>query len=625
MSTPVGEEGWTSSSSASACASGSITTFSFICNSTATTTALVQASARVFADPTQCQYIVQLQTSLACQSTNNFLPSPSSGFGGLGYDLGALTGYDMFAAESGNYNGQFSYISFCITILNGSSTSWAYAARGTAVISYTAGSATVPSGVVVIASLLTSVLSSANGSPDVQFTLSSMDGGDNLLNLAAGSTSAYPDSGGITISWPQASAANGVQYANLYQSGGVYAIDSFDGPWVSASFTITAQYYNPSSPSVISCATPSAPQAVPSAFNPNQVAVVPYYYYINLAGTVRDPTCQQYAPGSMVCQRWVPNVCSDTAVAAVWSPSTSTPSWTYINGANYSSGIQLSLLSAPPLANTRTGVSQVVCNGTMVRLQFTCSSSSLRPYIASSYKSVSANNACAFTFIIGTYLLCAAPGQTATAPSSSVANCAPSINGYQYNLAPLASMDISAYDSGNNQYVLRTCGAVANGFGQGTLATYQSSLIAVPVVCSSTTASSGGTVYANITSVAGSYPGAAGNWSALSSGSGLQLTQATGQSCTATCNGAVVYSGPWTSVTQYVCSTASTPTATASVGSYDGSCHAINGGSCTLTFVTQTSSACQVTVSAARSAASLSQLTLVGLVLAALIAHLSTQ
>ena len=115
---------------------GSITTFTFICNSTATTLARVQASARIFADPTQCQYIVQLQTSLACQS-NGQLPAlaPSSGFGGLGYDLGALTGYDIFSAEAGTYNGQFSYISFCITIWSTTTAqrparSWTYAARG---------------------------------------------------------------------------------------------------------------------------------------------------------------------------------------------------------------------------------------------------------------------------------------------------------------------------------------------------------------------------------------------------------------------------------------------------------------------------------------------------------------
>ena len=658
--TPLAEEGWTSASSTGSCASGSTTTFSFICNTTATTTQSVSSSARIFADPTQCQYIVQLQTALACQSTSNYAASPASGFGGLGYDLGALTGYDMFSAESGNYNGQFSNVSFCITMYNGTNpTGWAYAARGTATVTFTAGSVTAPAGTVVMASLLSSVMSSSNGQADVQFTLSGDDGGNNLLTINPGSTAAYPNGGGVSIYWPRADAPNGQLFANMYMSGTSYAIDQYFGWWKpNANFSITAQYFDYRNPQqLISCPTSSAPQPVPSAFNPSALTVVPYWYthhhthcslssplppstfaprfsslaplppvppvrryYINLAGQVRDPSCQQYAPGSMVCQHYVPNSCSTTEVVAVWSPSTSTPSWTYLNGVNYSSGIQLSLLSSPPLSNTHTGVSQVFCNGTMTRLQFVCQASALRPYVASSYKSVSANNACVFTFIIGTYLLCAAPGQTATVPISTVANCAPTVNGRQYNLAPLGVMDISAYDSANTQYVMRPCGVVQNGFGQGTVATYQSSLISIPVICS--TANAAGVV--NITSIAGVYAGAGANWTAMASGNGVQLTQASGQTCVATCGGAVVYNGPWVSVAQFVCATqASTPSASVSVGGYDGGCNAVNGGSCTLTFVTQTASACQAPVtSGAAVVAALTWMPLVSVLVAGVLSYL---
>ena len=110
QSTPLSDEGWTSEQQG--CPNGALTTFTFICNSSATTVALTQSTARVFNYPTQCGYVVQLQTSLACSGSSNFLPTPSSSFSGMGYDLSSLTGYDIYAAQSGVYNGQFSQISF---------------------------------------------------------------------------------------------------------------------------------------------------------------------------------------------------------------------------------------------------------------------------------------------------------------------------------------------------------------------------------------------------------------------------------------------------------------------------------------------------------------------------------
>ena len=440
--------------------------------------------------------------------------------------------------------------------------------------------------------LLGSVLTSANGSPDVPFSLSSDDGGDNVLYLNAGSTAATPDGGGITLRWAlPAGSPIGLSSleANIYQtSATTYSVDSYGGPWVGASATVTAQYYDPNNPHLITCGTSSPLFTLPS--NPSAETVVPYYYYINLAGSVQDPTCQRYAPGAMVCQRWVPNVCTDTEVAAVWQPAVVTPSWTFINGANYSAGIQLSTLAAPPLALTHTGVSQLACVGSTVRIQFVCSPTSLRPYIASSYKSASANFACAFTFIVPTYLVCTAPGQPSlAAPTPTVANCAPTVNGITYNLAPLGLLDISAYDASGVQYVLRPCGVVANGFGQGALATSFSQLISIPVVCTQPSAT------INVTSIAGSFSTATSTWSALPSNTGVQLTQATGQNCTATCGGNSVYSGPWQSVAQFVCASNAynaSSRANASVGGYDSQCQPVSGGSCTLTFTTYTSNAC---------------------------------
>ena len=599
LDTPVGDEGWTSQPNAvggsSTCPSGSLTTFTFICNASATTTAATQQSARVFSDPTQCMYIVQLQTSVACQGSSAFLPSPTSAsqFGGLGYDLGALTGYDIFSAESGNYNGQFSSLSFCATIFNGStSTAWAYSARAAGSVSFTAGSVTAPSGNVVISQLFGSVLSSANGNPDVPFQLTSQDGGDNLLILTAGSTAAYPNGGGFTLSWNLPSGDN--VFANLYQ-GSTYVVDSAGASWNSGSyFTITAQYYDPANPQLIACNTQSALIASSTPYNPttlpSQTTVVPYYYYIHLAGVVQDPTCQQYAPGSMVCQRWVPNVCTDTEVASVWQPTVVSPSWTYINGANWTGGIQLSTLVAPPVALTHTGVSQLSCVGTVVRLQFQCSPTTLRPYIASSYRGVSASNACAFTFIIPTYLVCTAPGAPSLpAPVPTVTGCTPSVGGVTYNLAPLGLYDISAYDANGVQYVYRPCGVVANAFAQSTAATVNSQLVAIPQVCSQPSAT------INVTTIAGAYSSSTATWAALPNSAGVQLTQSTGATCVATCGGSVVYSGPWQSVVQFVCANNAvnvSSSQTAAVGAYNSQCQPVNGGACTLTFTAYTTNAC---------------------------------
>ena len=596
LQTPVGEEGWTSQSYASSCPTGSTSTFTFICNSSATTVALTAASVRVFSDPTQCQYVVQLQTSLACQGSSAFLPAPTSPsqFGGLGYDLGLLTGYDIFSAESGVYNGQFSYVSFCATIYNGTgSTAWAYSARAAGLVSYTSGSATAPTGTAVFSQLFGSVMSSANGNPDVAFQLTSDDGGDNVLTLSAGTTAAYPNGGGLSLSW-QLPGGTSV-FANLYQSGSNYAVDSAGATWASGStFNIQAQYYNPASPTLISCNTGSAliPSSTPYSATtlPSSTTVVPYYYYIHLAGVVSDPTCQQYAAGSMVCQRWVPNVCTDTEVASVWQPTVISPSWTYINGVNYTGGIQLSTLTAPPVSLTHTGVSQLSCVGSMVRLQFQCSATVYRPYVAASYKGVSASNACVFTFIIPTYLVCTAPG-AASLPAAipTVSNCAPTVGGQTYNLAPLGLYDISAYDATGTQYVYRPCGTVANAFALSTAATATSQLVAIPQVCTQPSAT------INVTSIAGAYSSSTATWSALSNNTGVQLTQSTGGACSATCGGSVVYSGAWQSIVQFVCAANAvnvSSSATASVGSYDSQCNAINGGSCTVTFTTYTTNAC---------------------------------
>ena len=141
--TPVSDEGWTSETSGG-CPGGELTTFTFICNTTATSALLTQQSARVYNSPTQCGYIVQLQTSLACSGSSSFLPTPAgSSFSGMGYDLTPLTGYDIFSAQSGTYNGQFSTISFCVAIFNSSSTSWQYAARGVASVAYTLTGGTI--------------------------------------------------------------------------------------------------------------------------------------------------------------------------------------------------------------------------------------------------------------------------------------------------------------------------------------------------------------------------------------------------------------------------------------------------------------------------------------------------
>lgn len=599
INTTSNYEGWYSQPSSGCTAGSTSTTFTFICNASATTVAATASTARIYAAPTYCQYIVQLQTSLACQGSQYWLAAPKTSpqFGGLGYDLSSLTGYDIFASQSGIFNGQVAQFSFCINMYNGSTSNWAYSARGVMTVAYslTGGSiSSSPTGTLSINSFVSSVISSANGNPDVQLVLSplSSDGSDNVLILTSGTDT--PDGGGVTVQWTTPSGT--LLAANLYLSGTSKVIDPaypVSNTWVSsASFTFTIQYYNPSSPSLISCGTTSTPISF-SSTAASSVPVPAYYYYLNLAGQVQDPTCQQYAPGSMVCQRWGISTCSHTALAAIWQPSTITPSWTWVNGMNYSAGIQLTLQTSPPTATALTGSTyEIGCVGQLVRIQFICAALINRPYVAATLVSAgSFNFACVWTFTIATYLVCEPPSITPIPqPTTQTQTCTATINGITYNLNPLQYQDLSAYSSSGTQYILRPCGFVQNAFCQGSQITYQSQLCAIPQVCSNA-----GSGSISVTSITGLYNTSLATWSLITNG--ISLTQSTGQTCTATCGGNTVYNGPWTSIVNFMCSSATGVNlgsqTTVSVGSYNPTtCAATNGGSCTITFTTYTSYAC---------------------------------
>ena len=593
--TPLVQEGWISASSQAQCASNySQTTFAFICNAAANTTQLSALSAQVFSDPTQCQYLVQIQTSIACTGSAYFLPAPQNPpqFGGLGYDLSSLTGYDIFSASSGLNTGLFTQLSFCLTVFNGSQTSaWSYSLRGVLQMSYATFTGTLqsPTGQFVLTSLVSGVASSSSGGADVPLTLLPLnsDGSDNVLTLTAGSNAGVTDGGGVSFAW---TTAGGAQLAINAYSGSV--IDTgypSGGIWASGtSYTLTVAYYNASANTpLITCNTASAP-VVAAASNPGFQQVAPYYYFINLAGKVQDPTCAAQAPGAMVCQRWTPNNCARTAAAAYWNPSVSPPAWSFVNGLNYSAGIQLSL-NANASSLTHTGGSQLQCSGTLVRIIFVCSPTALRPYATLALaQGVSSNFACAFTFTIPTYLLCTPPGRaTLPAPVSAAANnCSVTLGTMTYNFSSLASQDLSAMAASGNQYIVRPCQAVANAFCQASGSTYQSMICSVPQICTQSSA------YINVTSVAGPYSPSSSVWSSISGG--VQMSQSTGQACTAVCGGNVVYNGPRQSIVQFVCAIGSAADGNNSVieGSYDGSCNAVNGGSCTTTFIAQTNAAC---------------------------------
>ena len=93
----------------------------------------------------------------------------------------------------------------------------------------------------------------------------------------------------------------------------------------------------------------------------------------------------------------------------MWQPSVLVPAWSYVNGRNYSSGIQLAMWATNPLyVQQQSGA--VGCYGLTVRIQFVCSASTLRPYVASGLvQSSSSNLACAWTIIIPTYIVCTPP------------------------------------------------------------------------------------------------------------------------------------------------------------------------------------------------------------------------
>jgi hypothetical protein len=279
--TPTSDEGWTATSNCGA--TGSLTTFTFICNTSATSVALTQSSARLFADPSQCAYIVQLQTSLACSNPSNFLPAPTSQpqFGGMGYDLSSLTGYDIMAAQSGTYNGLFAEFSFCLNIYSGTSpTTLLWSATGIMEGTYTTSSGTIsslPAGTFTINSLVSSVITSLTNSPAPQsFQLSPLgdDGSDNVITLVAGTTTVLTSAGGTTIQWLTSTGTT--QYANIYLSNGINIVDNAasDTPWSTGwasgnppTVTITMQYYSSTSPNMITCPNVQATPITNTALN----------------------------------------------------------------------------------------------------------------------------------------------------------------------------------------------------------------------------------------------------------------------------------------------------------------------------------------------------------------------
>ena len=167
------------------------------------------------------------------------------------------------------------------------------------------------------------------------------------------------------------------------------------------------------------------------------------------------------------------------------------------------------------------------------------------------------------------------------------------MGGHTYDLSSLSTVDVSAYDSSNTQYIYRACAPVANAWCQGSLATHQSQLCAVPQACTQ----SSSTILLN--NIAGAYNSSAVQWSSINGG--ISASQSTGEQCTATCSGQTVYSGPRQSVVNYMCSlsqtTAAATTATVQQGSYDSSCNAVNGGSCTTTLNVMTAAACSTSTS----------------------------
>ena len=211
-----------------------------------------------------------------------------------------------------------------------------------------------------------------------------------------------------------------------------------------------------------------------------------------------------------------------------------------------------------------------------------------------------ANNfACTWTFVIPTYLVCNAPGQAAIAAPNTAVSCGATLNGRSYDLSKLTTYDLSAYTSSGAQYIYRPCAPAANAFCQSTAATFTSQMCAIPQVCTSPSSS------INVTSVIGPYSASAATWTTISNG--LQVQQSSGQNCTAVCGGNVLYSGPMQSVVQFLCASgqsAASSGETVSVGSYDSSCNAVNGGSCTVTFTSNTPYACSSATSAAASTSS---------------------
>ena len=177
-----------------------------------------------------------------------------------------------------------------------------------------------------------------------------------------------------------------------------------------------------------------------------------YWYTVHLGGVVQDSLCQTaYVPGtqnSMICQKvgFQPNNYYSTwgVGVASWNPALT--SWSYINGANYTSGVQLALLDGSVSYCTADGL------GRLSYIQFLCSPTQA----AGSYAlNVTFDGSCTYTFTVMTAIVCT--------PSGLVQPQCQGL-GYDFSAFYNSPTDLLGYNGDGDLYTLHLCGLTRNGY-----------------------------------------------------------------------------------------------------------------------------------------------------------------
>ena len=195
---------------------------------------------------------------------------------------------------------------------------------------------------------------------------------------------------------------------------------------------------------------------------------------IRMCGSLTSPSC----PDMFICQN---AACGGTLQGAygfgnamsAWQPSTQL--WSFINGRDYSGGVQLQTVNGVDCPTPGAG-------STAVTVHFMCDPTALHP---NDYNIVQ-SGACEWTLTLRTAIVCAAPsfGSSAVVLSQPLPS-PPTVPGCQfegYDMSPLSAYDIKR-DYGYYLFVSRVCGQVDDRAALLDSQVYNGSVVQVGTYC----------------------------------------------------------------------------------------------------------------------------------------------